>query len=145
MDKLCREIHHSTLPQEQVVVTLPEIRLSELNKDTTPITPTFTRDNIQYPTITVADVLEVNKESGETLYYLFIQRTDEQHITYRLDKYNPKRYDCFETHNSIIALIETHDTIIHHDPFNIRPENFTENTTNTSKNIDLYKTGNQIH
>lgn len=144
MDRLCRELHNSTLSKPEVVTTLPEIRLSELQKDPETVTPVFTCDDIQYPTLTVADVIEVQKESGETLYYLIIQRTGEQYITYRLDKYKPKRYDCFENHNSIIALIEAHKTIIHRDPFNIKPENFTTNNTDTAGNIDLYKTGNHL-
>lgn len=138
MDKLCIETATETLPDSKTIDTLPEIQFSELNKQRHTIKPVFERDDITYPELGVGDVIAVTKDSGETLYYLLIQRTRKQHITYRLDKHKPQRYDFFENHNGLIALIQEHNTKIHHDPLNLRPD---QTTRRNSTEVDVYNSG----
>lgn len=138
MDKLCIETTTETIPESKIIDDLPKIRFSELQKQRQTIKPVFERDDITYPKIGIGDVIAVTKNNGETLYYLVIQRTQKQHITYRLDKYKPKRYDFFENHNGIIALIQEHDAKIYHDPLNIRPQ---KTPPKRPTNVDVYNSG----
>jgi hypothetical protein len=122
MEKLCPVDVQTTFSPDDFPVPLPQIDKEQLRKQRKKILPVLADEDIVYPKIAPGDMIQATKETGDTYIYLIIQRINEQFITYRLDETAPQRYDFFENNLSIVSLCTELDTIIFHDPLNLRSE-----------------------
>lgn len=133
MELLCPTETKTTFSEDDFSVPLPEISQRELNKPRKKVLPVFANEDIDYPKIAPGDIIQATKETGETYIYLIIQRIDEQYTSYRLDENDPKRYDFFENNLSVVSLCTELDTVIFHDPLNLRSEDRTNQNTPSSQ------------
>lgn len=131
MNRLCPVEVQPSFSTNDFTVPLPEINETQLSKKRKKILPVLAEDDIVYPKIAPGDMIQATKETGETYLYLIIQRNNEQYITYRLDENDPQRYDFFENNLSIVSLCTELDTVIFHDPLNLRSDATSEQSQQT--------------
>lgn len=121
MSRLCPVKTDSELSVDDFSVCLPEIRECELEKRREVVLPVFSDEETTYPYLAPGDVIESTKDTGETLVHLLIQRIGSRYMAYRLDTHDAGRYHYFEDYETVVSLCMELETIIHRDPFNLRP------------------------